>query len=307
MMNYSSGARKVHANNVRNPVKASQSGASEDDDAFSFDIRNLSKVGREALRVGEAVQVFEGGEPIAFMPKALFLAVSSKPELVNSGNEIHVVAGTGRNPILHIVKYFNDVTQTLGIFSMREEETAFRTLAICRAARLLGVDRYTGHLHGGIWNQLHRDPADVELIYAILALENTMADPYFSGLAARLAYVKRQGRLDDDERLVKILAENDHLAKAVEGVNEKYEHRERLKREREERQRRVEEARALDEAWKAQRAEKYKANVAKNKAYWEEKKSKDKELEKSVQEKLRTGNRHLFTKEEARHFARSRG
>ncbi|KAF2249240.1 hypothetical protein BU26DRAFT_564897 [Trematosphaeria pertusa] len=278
------------------------------------DIREMSLADRALLCKGRRVKIFAGNDFIVDLPQALLLMTSiNGPKLLCGGNTIVLPTGTDKDGVIRLVKYLDNIARSPKKPSrIAAKLETFEDLSTCAAAQLLGMEKYTANIMNLYWAWFANSLPDYDDLDAIMCFP-TSHTRLFDLVASQLASLVRDDQVPDPEDFAVYLANNARLADKIADINKKAAAkarreaaRERRRKEFEACQQRREEAEARRAEDEARRLKAQKEREAKDKAFWEDKKKTEKELEARVQEKMRKGAK-AFTKEEAAHIRKTRG
>ncbi|KAF2249500.1 hypothetical protein BU26DRAFT_595386 [Trematosphaeria pertusa] len=309
---------------------------------YVADIRELPYVERQALKAGPKVKIFDDNTFIMELPRALFLAATTEPRLITSSGEIHLPPDTGVDGIISVGCWLLAVVDSEETFHLRPKKDMADDLRICRAGRLLGMEKYIDHIHRHYWWKFYNKPfsaADVDLV---VGLAMDPKDPFLRLVSERLAAYLRDGQIMNPDALRAYIKQNPMLDNTVRQANKEFKKKklkekdkaeraaaraerealliaqrkeEEARREEEDRQKKQEQARkaaeqaklkAEIEARRKKLEDEYREKKQKEQALWAERNKKDAELNRSLQDKIRSGKKTV-TREEARYFERTRG
>ncbi|KAF2634719.1 hypothetical protein P280DRAFT_538303 [Massarina eburnea CBS 473.64] len=264
------------------------------------DLRTMSEGDRKWLTQGSAnVSIFNGNHWICNVPKALFVLASTKAGLlINAHDEIHLQADTNRSGVHRICLYIKEVANWKGDTPRRMAATTVHIdLVTHGAAVLLGLDMYTVHMHNWYIAGWKHDMASYEALDAICGLPPFL-DPdqkAFRTVVQSLARHVRENSVPDKDVFTKYLATKAGLQTAIQEANTK--HANWLRHQEREAQ-----ASKVSDQRLQQVAERRKKEAAEAGA----KAQRDRQLEASIKEKMKTCGKK-FTFEESRYWTRTRG
>jgi hypothetical protein len=308
--------------------------------AAEFDLRDSPLNYRKSLSKGKHAFICAGNTSVAKLPQALFLAASTKPELlVNS--VVQLPAYADPRGVALLCKYLTHMIhwrRTKYGYRMSTHMEIYDMLSVTAAAALLGMDQYVGHIYRKCEAQLHND---------LLSYEDLDAITYFAQQHHRLMRIvarknlaprMRAGNIPDPEHFAYYLSQNVILGHEiylahVEHSADLYNEQSRL----EHRQARIDrfiQAQAshgrtqawpwpedrnqwdverdkheLERLmWEEEREKHEREKAAETKAFWAKKKAEDAEDEQSIQKKVKLAvEKRKFTNRERLHWSKTRG
>ena len=294
--------------------------------AHDIDVRAFPQPDRSGFAQGPLIQIFAGEVFAGELPYHLFLATSTKPELLINGVTVQVPAHIDHFALQELIGYLNHMVFSRKDFPrmLTHHNDVSEMLSITEAALALGMKKYTDHIYRKCEAYLRRE---------LPTYEDLNACVYFAQVHPRLLRIVAENMairvweddVPDREDFDYYLTQNkalDQEIKTAIGKREAYfRHLEELKQERMARfqrgdgarvgrERGVQRAKVIDEhtkeqeQWKKEKAEK----AAKDKAFWDKKKAEDAEDAKSIEKKLLLpADKRKFTLREKAYWRTHRG
>lgn len=279
------------------PLRKATNAHAEHRNVIASEIPRLANIGemslqdRQNLLIGPTWKIFVGDEIIFNIPRRLIMTVSKSAQILymhdpNMNSILLSKDFTSPAPVLHLMNWLVEICKTFKPFHIRDRDTFMETLAVVRAARMLGMEKYIDHMVRFYDRYIQKELPQYDEITAIEAMALDEEDPLFRSLSHRLSMMRHKDLIPDPEEFDAYLAQHPMLAKQIAKVDEKF-NAGRLERE----------------AKRIQRDYKKAASSAKNAE--DEKLRKEEELKEAVRRKLNgrkgdAGNIKVMTAEEAR-------
>jgi hypothetical protein len=192
-------------------------------------LRSLSVQERHALTQGEIkVDVLVGDKWICKMPWRLFQAMSTKAgdtEICDhTTRQLRIPAGLSGKPFVYILDWLEDITGPKRFYLLRRRDSITEDVAICRAARLLGMMEYAQHIFNHYWALFKNTTPSFEEISAVERLALTEdniglvghdAAVFLDCIAKRLAHLVYKDEIPDKEALSAYLQQHPKLMSMV--------------------------------------------------------------------------------------------
>ncbi|KAF2267716.1 hypothetical protein CC78DRAFT_576715 [Lojkania enalia] len=184
------------------------------------DIRDMSLKQREELFRGPSISIYIGQVAVRHVPKRMFMQVSKKAcnYFTQHPQESSVqVAPTIAVPAVHhIVDWLTDMGSCHKIYSIPFRGDNFmENLAVRRAARTLGMDRYVGHFTKHYCDYIRNGLPSFDNM-ALIEKLCERDDAVFDCLANNLAHLKIMGQIPNVRVFDKFMEKHPRLASTVE-------------------------------------------------------------------------------------------
>jgi hypothetical protein len=191
--------------------------------------RNLSPQDRQALTRGDSkVDILIGDKWVCKMPWRLFQAISTKTADLDVVDELtrqlRLPAGLSGIPFGYINEWLADVTGLKPFHLLRRRDSVTEDIALCRAARLLGIFEYAQHIFNHYWavfNNTTPSYDDLTAVESLAATEDKIglvgydAAVFLGCVAKRLAHVIYKEELPEKETMSEYLQQHPKLMDAV--------------------------------------------------------------------------------------------
>lgn len=194
-------------------------------------LRTLSLHERQALIQGDSINIFIGDDWAFKMPWHLFRAMSTKAaEIDPARRELHLPANLSKLPFSYILQWLKEVTTTTQFYLIKRRNSVMEDVAVCRAARLLGMMEYCQHIFSHYWTSFESDNINYEHIAAIEQLAMTEeklglvahdAQVFLTCIANRFGKMLIEKNHPDDETLDTFLDQHWKLRRVIAEVVEK--------------------------------------------------------------------------------------
>jgi hypothetical protein len=178
--------------------------------AAELDLRACPLNYRKSLSKGKHAFICAGNTSVAKLPQALFLAASTKPELLVNG-VVQLPDYADPRGVALLCKYLTHMIHWRGThhgYRMSTQMEIYDMLSVTAAAALLGMDQYVDHIYRKCEAQLHND---------LLSYEDLDAITYFAQEHHRLMRIvarknlaprMRAGYIPDPEHFDHYLSQN---------------------------------------------------------------------------------------------------
>jgi hypothetical protein len=264
--------------------------------AKDVDIRECSLADRKLLAKGQLLQVCAGDALIIELPRPLFIATSTKVDMLQ-GTRIELPRGADRQGVISLVSYLKDILSwRASNLSMSNNMPIHDMLTITAAAAMLGMEKYVANIYRKCEAKLRNELPSYEDLDTLSYFWQEHAHLLHVVASSNLAVRMREGTIPDTEEFDAYLATNEALNEEIQIANDK--HAEWFQRKQEN-----------HEAWRQREQAKVRAERdAEKKAFWDNKKSEAAEDELSIQKKLQlSAENRKFTPRERAHWRRTRG
>ncbi|KAF2825020.1 hypothetical protein CC86DRAFT_395370 [Ophiobolus disseminans] len=294
-----------------------------------MDIRAYPQPRRAVFAQGQPVLVVLGEVTLIELPFPLFMAASTKPELLVNGI-IQLPGHIKHYAVVHLVCYLNEMVLSPQEFPrlVTHGMNVWNMLDINKAAEALGVAEYVDHAYRKCEAYLRRELPEYEELDAC-TYHAQGDDLNYTRLlrivAENLAVRMWEDTIPDSEQFHRYLEYNVPLGQQIQLFIQQREayfaHIEELKEQRMPQPQRANynhkrreqgdwrptvanEPTQEDLQWKKEKAQK----AAKSKAFWDIKKAQNAEDAKAIQEKLTlSGNKRKFTAREQKYYRELHG
>jgi hypothetical protein len=284
--------------------------------ATEFNLRKSTLSYRKSLLKSKHAIICAGNTPVVELPQALFLAASTKPELLVNGVVQLAEYIDPRGVVIfhmYLTKMIHWHRSDHG-YRLSSQMNIYDMLTVTAAAALLRMEQYVDHIYRKCDAQLHNDLLSYDDLDAITYF--VQEHPRLMRVIARknLAPRMRSGDIPDPEQFAQYLSQNVilgheiHLAH-VEHSASLYDKQNRLEHCQARINCSIQAQTSHDRTqawakerkqWNAGRAQhelereksekerekRDKKSVARDKAFWDKKKAEDAEDEQSIQKKL---------------------
>jgi hypothetical protein len=261
--------------------------------AKDVDIRECSLADRKMLAKGQLLQICAGDALIIELPRPLFIATSTKVDMLQ-GTRIELPRGADRQGVISLISYLKDILSwRASNLSMSNNMPIHDMLTITAAAAMLGMEKYVANVYRKCEAKLRNELPSYEDLDTLSYFWQEHAHLLHVVASSNLAVRTREGTIPDTEEFDAYLATNEALN---EWFHRKQENHEAWRQREQARKARAEQAKV--------RAER----DAEKKAFWDNKKSEAAEDELSIQKKLQlSAENRKFTPRERAHWRRTRG
>ncbi|KAH3972620.1 hypothetical protein HBI56_185470 [Parastagonospora nodorum] len=305
------------------------------------DLRLCHLKDRKAFEKGERVLICKGNIALVDLPGALFLATSTKPELLIHGL-IKLPHDIDARGVVLLIAYINKmVSWRHNDLRMRHHEMEiYDMLSVTAAAALLGMEQYTAHIYRKCEAVLHNDLPSYDDIDAVTYFAREHPRMLYILASNNLAKKMRENQIPDVEDFTAYLSYNhilneqiqmahtrhaDYVSRSqkreqeeqdrIQRANKTREYHERAKAsaiaraQQREQWEQGREEREQEQAKRAKEREQHKKDKAEeDKKYWAKKKEEATVDEKSVLEKVKLAvDKRKFTLRERAHWRKTRG
>jgi hypothetical protein len=165
------------------------------------DIRKLSFEQRYYLLAGPTVKIFDNDIFAIEIPRTLFLAASVEPSLIDPHGHIRLPPSTGLEPIMAVGCWLLALCSSQFSFHLRPKKEVPADLLICRAGRLLGMEKYIEHIHKHYWWKFYNKPFSADDVQTVLDIAVGPDDCFLRLVSERLATYRREGNAIDTEKM----------------------------------------------------------------------------------------------------------
>lgn len=157
------------------------------------DLRELPPWHRFSLLAGPTIKVLDDDVFAMGLPRVLFLAASIESRLINEFNHVRLPPSTGLESIMAVCSSPLLIYVTPHAFQLRSKKNLKADLIICRAARLLRMERYILHIHSHYWWKLCNKPFTAADVQDIIGIAMGPEDCYLRLVSQLVAARKREG------------------------------------------------------------------------------------------------------------------
>jgi len=305
------------------------------------DLRLCPVKDRKDFGKGELAVICKGNIALVDLPCALFLATSTKPELLIHGL-IKLPDDIDARGVALLIAYMNKLVYShhKDLRMRHYNMEVYDMLSVTAAAAVLGMEQYTAHIYRKCEAVLHNDLPSYDDIDAVTYFAREHPRMLYILAAKNLAKKMRENEIPDMDDFVAYLSINPIVNEQIQMSNTRHadyvsrnaqrkqedqarvqraiktrEYHERAKAsaiERAQKREQWEQGREQREQEQAKRA-KEREQHAKDKAdedkkYWAKKKEEAAEDEKSIQEKVKLAvEKRKFTLRERAHWRKTRG
>jgi hypothetical protein len=272
--------------------------------AKDVDIRECSLADRKMLAKGQLLQICAGDALIIELPRPLFIATSTKVDMLQ-GTRIELPRGADRQGVISLISYLKDILSwRASNLSMSNNMPIHDMLTITAAAAMLGMEKYVANVYRKCEAKLRNELPSYEDLDTLSYFWQEHAHLLHVVASSNLAVRMREGTIPDTEEFDAYLATNEALNEEIQIANDKHAEWFHRKQENHEAWRQREQARKA----RAEQAKVRAERDAEKKAFWDNKKSEAAEDELSIQKKLQlSAENRKFTPRERAHWRRTRG
>lgn len=207
------------------------------------------------------------------------------------------------------VDYMKSLTQVRKPMPLRlqfDDDDIETHLGVCQTVKVLGMDKYVGHLIRQVDAIFHGLPSYEDLDYLVI---HKAQHPRVYGIAVRtLARMVREDEIPDPGAFQEYLSQRKQFAHDIEEANTKHNNWAEMqaKHKQHEQQRLKDQEAAQAKAAELKKME--KERLAREKQFWAAKNTQDAKMRKATEQKmLASGNARKFTPEERAWYVKTNG
>ncbi|KAI4651839.1 hypothetical protein J4E93_002035 [Alternaria ventricosa] len=205
--------------------QAAQSPSSPVIDQPIDNLLEMIRAQRQALLQGPRVTIYIGDTSVEGISKRAAMAASTalnkyftanpqSHEYVFSRGQIH--PGAVR---LLLIGWMQETCNEFEAYAVPAQKTFGEDVALLRAARLLGMERYCSHIHAGYVEYLKTQLPSYEEIIAVEQNATSDKDPLWTAMVNHLCHDRHKRLLPDPEDFAAFLEKHTRLRNAMESAD----------------------------------------------------------------------------------------
>ncbi|EUC45361.1 hypothetical protein COCMIDRAFT_78650, partial [Bipolaris oryzae ATCC 44560] len=180
---------------------------------------------RQALLTGPRITIHIGNTSVSDIYKRSAMAASSvlHRHFTNHPNSLECRFSRSQiNPgavRLLLIKWMREACNEFEAHAVPYQKTFFEDIAVLRAARLLGMERYCSHILGAYTTYLKSELPSYEEIVIIEQNATSDKDPLWTSMVNHLCHDRFKGLIPDVDEFEEFLETHDRLKTAMEAAD----------------------------------------------------------------------------------------